>query len=104
VISGLLSLEGRGKELRRAGTQETIGELAVLDRKPMNTAVRALEVSELLRIGADEFFEILHEQPEIAEALLSILAGQVRQANELLLEKTEALERLAEKRPSENST
>ena len=95
VINGLLALENRGRELRRVGPQDTIGELAVLDRQPLSTSARAIEESELLRIGADEFFEILHEQPEIAEALLRILAGQVRQAHLQLFEQAEALERCA---------
>jgi len=93
VISGLVSLQDRGRELRRVGPQETLGELAVLDREPLSNSARALQVTELLRIGADEFFEILHEQPEIAEALLRILAGQVRQAHRLLMEQAEALEK-----------
>lgn len=99
VISGMLSLENRGRELRRVGPQETIGELAVLDRGPVSTSARALEISELLRIGANEFFEILHEQPEIAEALLRILAGQVRQAHTQLLDQAEQLERLQKQTP-----
>jgi ATP/ADP translocase/HEAT repeat protein len=93
VISGSVSVQERGRELRRVGPQETLGELAVLDREPLSTSARALQVTELLRIGADEFFEILHEQPEIAEALLRILAGQVRQAHKLLMEQAETLEK-----------
>lgn len=85
VVSGLVAREGRGREIRRVGPKETIGELAVLDRKPQPTSARALQPTELLRIGADEFFEILHEQPEIAEALIGILAGQLRDAQIRLL-------------------
>jgi ATP/ADP translocase/HEAT repeat protein len=85
VVSGLVSREGRGCEIRRVRPKDTFGELAVLDRKPQTTTARALETTELLRIGAEEFFEILHEQPEIAEALISILAGQLRDAHMRLL-------------------
>jgi ATP/ADP translocase/HEAT repeat protein len=93
VVSGQVSIQDRGRELRRVGPQETLGELAVLDREPLSTSARALQTTELLRIGADEFFEILHEQPEIAEALLRIMAGQVRQAHKQLMEQAEALEK-----------
>ncbi|HYK91474.1 MAG TPA: MFS transporter [Acidobacteriota bacterium] len=85
VVSGQVVREGRGREIRRVGPNETFGELAVLDRKPQTVSARALDRTELLRIGAEEFFEILHEQPEIAEGLISILAGQLRDAQIRLL-------------------
>lgn len=95
VVSGLVAREGRGREIRRVGPKETIGELAVLDRKPQPTSARALQPTELLRIGAEEFFEILHEQPEIAEALIGILAGQLRDAHMRLLAQAEHLDQPA---------
>jgi ATP/ADP translocase/HEAT repeat protein len=92
VINGLVALEDRGRELRRVGPPETIGELAVLDRGVLATSARAVEVTELLRIGSEEFFEIVHEQPEIAEALLRILAGQLRQAQQQLIKQAEEID------------
>ncbi len=88
VVSGLVSVEVSGREIRRVGPNETLGELAVLDRKPQTTSARALQSGELLRIGAEEFFEILHEQPEIAESLIGILAGQLRDAHVRLFTQT----------------
>ncbi len=85
VIRGLVALESHGRELRRIAPIHTLGELEVLDRGPEDTSARVLEEALLLRIGEEEFFEVLHEQPEIAEALIRILAGQVREAHQRLL-------------------
>jgi ATP/ADP translocase/HEAT repeat protein len=86
VISGLVVLECEGTVLREVGPPGMIGELAVLDRGAQSSSARALKPSDLLRIGADEFFEILHEQAELAETLIRILAGEVRQAQRRLIE------------------
>jgi len=84
IISGLVALESQGKELRRIGPPETLGELAVLDGGPQDASACALQPTELLRVGAEELFELLHEQVQIAEALIRILAGQVREAHQRL--------------------
>jgi ATP/ADP translocase/HEAT repeat protein len=85
VINGLVILESEGTVLRQVGPPGIIGELAVLDRSTQSSSARALKPSDLLRIGADEFFEILHEQAELAEALIQILAGEVREAQARLI-------------------
>lgn len=92
VVSGLIVLESRGRELQRVGPPNILGELSVLVRGPKSSSARALEPSELLRIGAEEFFETLHEQPEIADAMLRLLATQLREAQDRLLEQAEALD------------
>ena len=81
-------LESEGTELSSVGPPGMIGELAVLDRGVQSASARALQPSDLLRIGAEEFFEILHEQAEIAAALIRILAGEVREAQKRLVQQT----------------
>jgi HEAT repeat protein/ATP/ADP translocase len=88
VINGLVVLESEGTELRSVGSPGMIGELAVLDRGVQSASARALKPSDLLRIGAEEFFEILHEQTEIAESLIRILAAEVREAQKRLVQQT----------------
>ena len=56
----------------------------MLDGGPQSLSARALQPTELLRIGSEELFELLHEQVQIAEALIRILAGQVREAHQRL--------------------
>lgn len=88
AIRGLILLESQDTELRRVAPPGMIGELAVLDRGAQSCSARALQASELLRIGADEFFEVLHEQTEIAETLIQILAGEVREAQRSLVQRS----------------
>ena len=84
VIRGSIAVVSGGRELERISTCGTLGELAVLDRKPHSDSFMALEPCELLRVGAEEFFQVLREQPEIAESLLRLLAGEVRDAHKRL--------------------
>jgi len=91
VIHGLILLESEGTELRRVEPPGVIGELAVLERNAQSCTARALQPSDLLRIGADEFFEVLHEQTEIAEALIRILACEVREAQQDLVKRARGL-------------
>jgi CRP-like cAMP-binding protein len=84
VIRGSIAVLSGGRELERITTCGTLGELAVLDRQTQSADFKALEPCELLRVGADEFFQVLREQPEIAESLLRLLAGEVRKAQKRL--------------------
>jgi len=78
VISGSVGMESRGREIQRLGPNEVFGELALFDRSRQHCSARALVRCELLRIGADGFFQVLREQPEVAESLLAILAAELR--------------------------
>ncbi len=88
LITGEVLLESEETELRRVCPPGVIGELAVLDRGSQSCSARALKPSDLLRIGSEEFFEVLHEQTEIAEALIRILAGEVREIQQHLINRT----------------
>ncbi len=56
--------------------------MAVLDSEPRSATVRASSEAEALRIGSEEFYEILHEQIDIAEGVIRVLSRRVRQLNE----------------------
>ena len=91
VVQGQVLLESQNTELRRIGAPGMIGELAVLDRGMQSCSARVLQPSDLLRIGSEEFFEVLHEQTEIAEALIRILAGEVREIQQHLVNRARDL-------------
>jgi CRP-like cAMP-binding protein len=55
--------------------------MAVLDEVPRSASAEALEELELLRIGSDEFYEMLHEQVEIAEGIIRMLTKRLREAD-----------------------
>ena len=89
LINGEVLLESQDTELRRVSPPGMIGELAVLDRGAQSCSARVLKPSDLLRIGSEEFFEVLHEQNEIAEALIRILAGEVREIQQHLVKRAQ---------------
>jgi CRP-like cAMP-binding protein len=53
----------------------------VLDEMPRSATATALEETEILRIGSEEFYEILHEQVEIAEGVIRMLTRRLREAD-----------------------
>jgi CRP-like cAMP-binding protein len=58
--------------------------MAVLDNAPRAATMVALEETEVLRIGSEEFYEVLHEQVEIAEGVIRMLVSRLRTADERL--------------------
>jgi ATP/ADP translocase/HEAT repeat protein len=81
VVRGRVSIGQGGEELASLGPGEAFGEMAVLDASPRSADATAGEETEVLRIGSEEFYEILHEQVELAEGVIRMLARRLRAAN-----------------------
>jgi CRP-like cAMP-binding protein len=64
------------------GAREAFGEMAVLDTTPRSATVEALEDTEFLAVGSEEFYKVLREQGELAEAVIKMLSARLRKANE----------------------
>jgi hypothetical protein len=84
VVRGMVSITKGERVLARVGPNETFGEMSVLDEQPRSACARAVVDSELLRIGSEEFAELLHEQVEIAEGVIRVLSRRLRETNALL--------------------
>ncbi len=54
------------------------GELAILDMRPRSTTATALEATETLALPRDEFLQLLSEDHDLVEALLTALAQELR--------------------------
>jgi HEAT repeat protein/ATP/ADP translocase len=80
VVSGKVGIRHNGETLATLGPGEAFGEMAVLDKEPRSASVVAIEETEVLRIGSQEFFEILHEQVEIAVGVILMLTQRLREA------------------------
>jgi ATP/ADP translocase/HEAT repeat protein len=81
LVSGKVAVIQSGQELAQLGPGEAFGEMAVLDAEPRSATIRCLEDTEVLAIGSEEFYEVLHEQMEIAEGVLRMLTRRLRRAN-----------------------
>lgn len=65
---------------RSAG--EVIGEMALLENQPRSATVVALGESRLLKIGKDDFFELLKSDPSISLSILGTLSTRLRQSDQ----------------------
>lgn len=60
------------------------GELALLDDKPRSSSAVAMERTETLTMHRDDFTAQVRQYPQIAIAILAVLSGRLRQADELI--------------------
>jgi nucleotide-binding universal stress UspA family protein len=67
--------------LTRLGAGEFFGEMAVIDDHPRSASVRALEETECVAIGREEFLEALQRRPQIAVRMLPVFVRRLRQAD-----------------------
>ncbi len=81
VVRGSVTISHDGTPLATLGTGEAFGEMAVLDEVPRSATAEAAEETEVLAIGNEEFYEMLHEQVEIAEGIIRMLTLRLREAD-----------------------
>lgn len=84
VVHGRVAISGGGARLAALGPGEAFGEMAILDAVPRSGTATAEQDTEVLRIGSDEFYEILHEQVEIAEGVIRMLTRRLRDADAII--------------------
>ena len=84
VVRGRIGIESGGERLATLGPGEAFGEMAVLDEVPRSGTAVVEEEAEVLRIGSEEFYEILHEQVEIAEGVIRMLTRRLREADAVI--------------------
>lgn len=81
VLEGRVKVHLAQRELAILGSRECFGEMSVLDSEPRSADVTALENAQLLRIGREEFKDILTERPEIALGIIRVLSRRLRESN-----------------------
>ncbi len=81
IVKGSVVISSGGQHLADLRPGEAFGEMAVLDEVPRSATVTAQSEMQALRIGSDEFYEILHEQVEIAEGVIRMLTRRLREAD-----------------------
>jgi CRP-like cAMP-binding protein len=89
VKSGLVKLslsspEGREVILDLFAAGESFGELALFDGEPRSTDAVAVEPTQLLLLGRDDFLHFLDAQPKVAISLLVDLAQRLRRDAQLV--------------------
>jgi CRP-like cAMP-binding protein len=83
VCSGQIEVSVNERRLTVLERNACLGEMALLGGLPRSATATALREGRLLRIGSDDFINLLSHEAEIAIALLRTLAGRLRDALKL---------------------
>jgi ATP/ADP translocase/HEAT repeat protein len=86
ITRGTVTIGDDGRTIATLGAGDTIGEMAVLDNEPRVASATAAEEVEVLRIDSEAFYEVLHEQVEIAEGVIRMLCSRLRETDRRFLE------------------
>lgn len=78
VIDGRVRLHQGENEILSAGAGEAFGVWALFDNEPRLTAATASEDARLLRIGREEFVDLLADNVQITQAILNTMVGRLR--------------------------
>jgi CRP-like cAMP-binding protein/ATP/ADP translocase/HEAT repeat protein len=78
VCSGRIEICVNERRVAVLGRNACVGEMALISGLPRSASAFALEEGRLLRIGSDDFVNLLSVKPEIALALLRTLARRLR--------------------------
>jgi CRP-like cAMP-binding protein len=79
ILDGSVSMSRDGTELHVARQNEVLGAWALFDPEPMNVTAKAVEDTRLLRIGRDDFYDLLADNSEITASIFSMLVRRFRQ-------------------------
>lgn len=86
VMRGEVAIEKGTRRLAALGPREAFGEMSVLDASERSADAVSLSESEVLKIDSEAFYDIMHEQVEIAEGVIRVLTQRLRDADERLQE------------------
>src|SRR3954452_13736381 len=79
ILEGAVSIQRDNVELHVAKENEVLGAWALFDPEPMNVTARTVEDTRLLRIGRDEFYDLLSDNSEITASIFAMLVKRFRQ-------------------------
>jgi CRP-like cAMP-binding protein len=79
ILEGSVSMSRDGIELHTAREHEVLGAWALFDPEPMSVTATTTEDTHLLRIGRDDFYDLLADNSEITASIFSMLVKRFRQ-------------------------
>ncbi len=84
VIQSTFESPVAGEVLAEIGYGEIFGELGVLTDQPRSATIVAVEHTRCLQISPENFMQVLQRMPEMAIAMLRMLARRLQNADRLL--------------------
>lgn len=80
IVEGEVRVMSREKEITRLGPKQCVGEMSLLDSEPRSASVIAEGDVTLMRIGQQDFYDVLYERKEIFQGIVTLLTGRLRVA------------------------
>ncbi len=79
IVDGEVELSRNGERLHVAGQNDVLGAWALFDESdPLPVTATTLHDTRLLRIGRDDFYDLLADNSEITSAIFSTLVKRFR--------------------------
>jgi len=78
VVEGAVRVHRGEKQLAQLGVRDVFGEMAMLDPEPRSASVTVVKDAVLLKIGRDDFRDVLQERPEIGMGIIQVLSRRLR--------------------------
>ena len=79
IVEGAVELSRNGEALTTARQNEILGAWALFEEDdPMPVTAKTVEDTRLLRIGRDDFYDLLADNSEITSAIFSTLVKRFR--------------------------
>lgn len=84
IVHGSVSIRKRGLELAVLTPGQSLGEMAILDSSPRSADAITIEDATTLRVGQEEFLEIMQSNTQIMKGVIRMLLVRLRRAGEEL--------------------
>ena len=84
IIGGSVRVHKGEHELAVLGRLQSLGEMAVLDGSPRSASATALGDTQMLKVGREQFLDVMRNSPEIMHGIIRLLLARLREANEKL--------------------
>ena len=78
LLSGQIEMSRGGQAMFTVGPDETVGNWAFFDKQPSVSTATASETSWMLRIEAQDFFDLLADNTEMMPSMFQALFKRVR--------------------------
>jgi CRP-like cAMP-binding protein len=79
ILDGEVEISTTERVATRAGQNDVLGAWALFDAEPLRVSAKAVDSVKLLRIGRDDFYDLLSDNMEITASIFSMLVKRFRQ-------------------------
>ena len=82
ILDGWVSISRNGEELYTARQNEVLGAWALFDPDPVSVTATTLGDTRVLRIGREDFYDLLADHREITQSLFKTMVSRFRKLAE----------------------